>query len=383
MRIGFLPVLLVLLVMSTGCRSMYFANTLDEFNSATHWIDENDEPDDAIYSETPRQHSEWGLLFGMGMSEALIDNPSGFVRQNAIELVEYAGRDPREISLVVRRLLWMLSRDPSTFNRICALEGLERILETLEMDLLDLNAYYQEIDPQEGERAETRFRQEHQRLTDLFGRADRPAMSEEQRSEYISTLRDYTARPLPRLRWQRDQLQTLWSILEVETDPDVRAAGSDALRTALKSAMCNGVRAALVPEDRNAADLPDVRLRALLLYRRVSGIAALPFVLRFLARPQLEAAGQSYDPDLEVRRALVRMCAQLKYEHAILSFEGGPMPIEFLYDTASGDEDAGLRRVALEGLARCLSEEREGTRISLELEWAREWWREFVAQRDR
>ena len=356
---------------------MHFANALDAFNSAANWVDENEEPADAVYSETPRQHSVWGV------SESLIDNPSEFVRWSAIDLVEYAGGDLREISLVVRRLLWMLSRDPNAFNRISALQGLEEILQRTEMDLLDPAVYYQETDPREGVAAERRFRDAHEKLIDLFERPGRPALSDAQRADYLATLEVYAARPLPRLQWQRLQLRILWGVLSVESDPEVRAAGYEALRWSLRSAMCNGLRAALVPQDRSAADLPDVRNRALLLYRRVSGIAALPFLLRFLARPQLVAAEQRYDPDPEVRRVLVRMCAQLKYEHAIQSFEGGPMPIEFLYETAADDEDAGLRRVALEGLARCISGEQEGGRISLEFDWAREWWVEFVAQRDR
>ena len=86
-----------------------------------------------------------------------------------------------------------------------------------------------------------------------------------------------------------------------------------------------------------------------------------------------------YDRDEKVRMALVRICAQLEYEHAA---RGTPKPLEFLYETAADETEEGdIRRVALEGLARCLHEKRGERRISLELDWADEWWKKYISER--
>ena len=45
------------------------------------------------------------------------------------------------------------------------------------------------------------------------------------------------------------------------------------------------------------------------------------------------------------------------------------------------DEDGDVRRVALEGLGRCLHKTRKDPKISLELGWAKKWWKQYVTTR--
>ncbi|MEE2888202.1 MAG: hypothetical protein VX951_12300, partial [Planctomycetota bacterium] len=80
----------------------------------------------------------------------------------------------------------------------------------------------------------------------------------------------------------------------------------------------------------------------------------------------------------------VRMCGQLKFEHANVGPSGGQRPIEFLYSTAIDESEGdGLRRIALEGLARCLSSKLGFKMVPVDDEWARAWWKRDVVERRR
>ena len=54
------------------------------------------------------------------------------------------------------------------------------------------------------------------------------------------------------------------------------------------------------------------------------------------------------------------------------------MPVDFLYDTVVADDDAGLRQVALEGLALCLQRP-----VSFDEAWPTTWRQKFIIERSR
>jgi hypothetical protein len=364
---------LLLTLPLTGC----YAMTLDEFDSVARWNDPLQEPTEVDWLANPKQYP-WYSVFINGDPESYEeDNPSGFARECLDDLIDYVGDDISRMAQVARRLLWVAEKDPNAFNRISAVRGMERIIDTLGLSPLDPIAYDREVDARKGLERMAQLRNAHETIEKFLGRADRGSLTASQRDEYLGALRGYTAIPVPRADWRRKLIRTTWTVFVVETDPDVKSAAHDALRRSVYFAVCNGLRSALVPVDED--DFPSVRIEALFAYRRLGGIEAIPFVLGMMARPKFGARENRFDADPGVRRALVRLCAQLKYEHAV---RGTPRPLEFLYETAVDEAEEGdIRLVALEGLARCLYEKRGERRISLELEWADEWWKKYISER--
>ncbi len=61
------------------------------------------------------------------------------------------------------------------------------------------------------------------------------------------------------------------------------------------------------------------------------------------------------------------------------------MAVDFLYDTAVADDEAGLRQVALEGLSLCLQRPRvwNSTGLSFDEESARTWRQQFIVGRSK
>ena len=378
--------LMPLVLAPAGCYAVY----LDEFDSVAKWEDPLVEPRDVSWSVRPHVHHWYSWLFSDDVP-ALQDNPSAFARERIIELAHRVGGDLSRTAQVMRRLLWVIDKDPNPFNRIVALQGVELMMRRLKVDPLEPGYYYEEPARAEALRRKEAFENAHAQLTRLFSRSDKPALSAAQRESYVEALRVYSAHPRARLSWQRDQIRTTWSIFVDESDGVVREAARKPLFSAISTAACNGLRTALVPqavdvegrtdtfEALKTEDFPAVRLEALLVYRRLGGIPAVPLVLQLMDRPRIGIDEQRYDQDLQVRMLLVRLCSQLRYEHAVRGTGKGPRPIEFLYETAIDDEeDEGLRRLALEGLARCLGQRR----ISLELDWARAWWKQYIIDRN-
>jgi hypothetical protein len=357
-----------------GCYGM----TLDEFDSVARWDDPLQEPSIVNWSANPSQYSWYSVFIGTDSVPAEEENPAGFARERLDDLVDSMGNDLSRIAQVARRLLWVSEKDPSALNRISAVRGMERILRTFDASVLD-PAAYSRVDAAKGIELLARLRAAHDAIETLHGRADRGTLTAPQRARYVSALRDYTALPVPRPEWRRELIRTTWTVFVVESDPEVQRAARQALRRSIYFAVCNGLRTALVPLDED--DLPAVRIEALYTFRRLGGIDAMPFVFRMMARPKLGPSERRYDRDRKVRMALVRICAQLNFEHAS---KGDPKPLEYLYETAADeDEESDIRRVALEGLGRCLHEKLGMRRISLERDWADEWWKQYITERGR
>lgn len=362
--------------------SCSYVHSLEEFDSVAGWTDPLNEPESVAWQPRPLLYPWYrtAVTFGLADLDPVpdeVDNPSGFARERLIELADWMGDDPTRVAQVARRMLWVVEKDPNSLNRITAIRGLERILRVLGRNPLAPEAYFEEVDAAKGLVLESRFRSAHETIQRMFSRTE-PSLTEAQRGEYVRALQDYVAVPVPRSTWRRQLIRTIWTVYFGErAHPDVRLAAHEALQQAVYYAVCNGLRSALVPLDDE--DFPAVRIEALLVFRRIGGIPAVPFVLQMMARPRLGNRALRYDRDVQVRMALVRVCGQLSYEHASA---GTPKPLEFLYETAADeDEDGDVRRVALEGLGRCLAAHRGERRVSLELSWAKEWWKQYVTSR--
>jgi len=165
-----------------------------------------------------------------------------------------------------------------------------------------------------------------------------------------------------------DDIATLHALSRAERD-EADDELARATTVALRETIANDLSRTLVGMLRS----PDVRQReaaARALYR-VAGSHSLPLILSALSRS--EAGIHQYPPITRERRAILRLCSQTGGNVLFTRIGGGPRPIEFVYETASRDDDEGLRLLALETMARCL-----GRAISFDPKWADAWWREFA-----
>lgn len=373
---------LALGLLGTACST--YSTAIDEFDSIAGWNDPQTEPATVNYPDVALQYPWYAWFVPADPVEAPVENPAGFARERIDLLAEYVSLDLTSMAQVTRRLLWVAHADPNAFNRIRSLQVIERILRLLQVDLLDDASYSKGLDFEAQARQEKVFLEADATLRRLFGRRDRPALSNADRTAFRTALQIYTAEPLPRLRWQRDLIRTVWSAYVTETDPGVIDAAAIALRRAIRFAACNGLRAALVPDGIQTLDQPQVRLEVVSIYRRLGGIRAVSFLLDMLKRTQSGSLLHRFDQDLQVRMSLVRLCAQLKFEHADAGPFGDQRPIAFLYSIAVDEsEDGGVRQVALEGLARCLSERLDFDTVPSDDQWARDWWKRDVVERKR
>lgn len=357
-----------------------FRRLLAEFDSVAARTDPVKEPDQLEYVQAParlpwyaRQLEGLGFDFLVTAKPAPVkqENPSGYARERLVILITMAGDDVERAALVGARLLWVVERDRNLLNRIVSLRGVEAILGALALNPMDPLLDTTD-DPgkrrKEVEKAAAELdqywaaRRKHTRLTDA------------ERQAFGAALATMAATPLPSSLARRQLVLSLAIGLGQERDWKVRGLLLDALRRSMLFAAGLGLRNSLrvaTPE------LRDVAMRA---YSRLCGPIGVPYVLRRIARPPGWGSGNLYDDDPLVRLTLLRLCAQLKGEAATTSVQGGKMPVDFLYDTAVGDEDTSLRQVALEGLSLCLQRPNVDRDLEDE-EWATKWRQEFIVER--
>lgn len=361
-----------------------YSTAIDEFDSIAGWDDPAVEPAAVKYPDTASQYPWYAWFMPSDPSEGSVDSPSSFARERIQVLGDYVTDDLTSMAQVVRRSLWVAHADPNPYNRISALQIVEQVLQALEVDILDEGYYLRDVDAQEQKSKEAVFLAADASLRELFAQSTGGSMSASDQAAYLEALQVYTAEPLPRMRWQRDLIRTTWSIYTAGSDPVVRDAAAAALRKAIGFAACNGLRSALVPQESGTLSQPAVRLAVVSTYRRLGGVRAVSFLLNTMKGTSGVAGIGSYDQDLHVRRLLVRLCGQLNFEHADAGSFGGQRPIEFLYSVGVDEtEDDGLRTVALECLARCLSGKIEMKTVPVGDEWAKAWWKRDVVERNR
>jgi hypothetical protein len=368
-----------LLMVAAGCTS--FATALAEFDSVSQREGADQEPERIEYEQSPRR-MPWALrqIEGLGVDAVLaqllgiepepssVENPPGFARERLRILLDRCGRDPVRCALVGTRVLWVAELDTYPLNQVEAIRGMGRILELQGMDPLAMLA----PDPRRTTQAAVA---EWLAAIETGWPGPRPgrARSAAERDAYLAALGAITELPLPAASDQRALLRALGRGYELESDAAVRPTALHALRRALYHGLCAGLRTAL---ESPTADVREAAIREL---HRLGGVDAIAFVLARISKPAALAAnpGERYDEAIAVRRTLVRLCGQLDESRARRGRDGGPAPVEFLYETAAADADPGLRRIALEALAHCLRRP-----VSFDPEWAERWWVDYVARRE-
>ena len=361
-----------------------YSTAIDEFDSIAGWANPDEEPAVVKYPDTASQYPWYAWFMPSDPSEGSVDSPSNFARERIQVLGHHVTDDMTSMAQVVRRSLWVAHADPNPYNRISALQIVEQVLKVLEVDPLEETYYLRDVDAQEQKSKEAVFLAADATIRRLFEQSPGNSMSALDRAAYLEALQIYTAEPLPRLRWQRDLIRTTWSIYMSGSDAVVRDAAAAALRKAISFAACNGLKSSLVPQESGAQSQPAVRLAVVSIYRRLGGVRAVSFLLNAMKGQSGVLGIGSYDQDLHVRRLLVRLCGQLSFEHADAGPFGGQRPIEFLYSVGVDEsEDEGLRTVALECLARCLSGKLEMKTVPVGDAWAKAWWKRYVVERKR
>jgi hypothetical protein len=356
-----------------------FHRLLTEFDSVAARTDPAKEPDRLEYVQAPerlpwyaRQLEGLGFDFlvsgvlGARPSPVVQENPSGYARERLVILISMVGDDVERGALVAARLLWVVEKDHNLLNRVVSLRGVETILGGLDLDPMDPLLDNADHSPQRQQEVEAAAA-ELEKHWPARRKTDR--LSAAQRQAFETALASMTRCPLPSALKRRQLLLALATGYAEEPDSRMRASLWNATRRSLLFAAGLGLRDSLAMA---TPELRDVAIRA---YSRLCGPIGVPYVLRRIAAPAGWEADNPYDSDPLVRLTLVRLCAQLKGK----SVQGGKMAVDFLYDTAVADDEAGLRQVALEGLALCL----QRPQIEDDEEWATTWRQQFIAERSK
>ncbi len=356
-------------------RDVSFRRILREFDSLSNRVSEGSEPQQLDYIDSPERlhglvrHTE-GTGLDMILTQVLKleaqtykeENPSGRARSYIDDMLAMVGSDLSRAARVVGRLLWVLEEDPSLLNQVKALHGLEIVMTQLQLAILQPGIY--SVVTSAERQAEVK------RAEDILGRLapgfrSQPQLSSEEEQEYSAALVSIAAHALPS-SYQRRQLvlvlETLW---EEESDPELKETAKEALQRSLHAAIGYGMLAVL----QTPSSHDHLRDSAIRSYRRLAGVAGVPFVLKVVSKDEVHGP--------LVALTLVRLCSQLSQADAEKTFLDGPSALSFLYTTAFdsrvGDD---LQLVALEGLARCLHHEN----AIPDPEWARQWWRQRALQ---
>ena len=362
---------------AAACTS--YRRELAEFDSVTR-IDAGESwPDAADYRSDPARLSwvarriAWlgpgdMVLDSLGVEPAPseIENPSGFARTSAQWLTDFAVGDLDRTAEVAPRLLWMLDADEvQPMNQASALVGLERLVEPLGFVPSMMRV------PDPDEMSEERVAAWLATLQQHWPTNRDGPLEGEARAAYLDALVRMTALPQVAAADRRTLIVALDRGLANERDDELYDATRGALLRALFHGTAMGLRGSL----RSEAAL--VREAAISALHRLGGADAVPLLLALVVKPPEAAALNRFDDDPFVRMTLVRICAQLDRERAMVSVGPGPAPVELLYEISSLDTLPNLRQAALEGLALVLERP-----VELEGDWAEAWWRdEYVPRR--
>jgi hypothetical protein len=296
-----------------------------------------------------------------------IDNPAEMLRERMQALTELAVEDFGRTADLAHRLLWVVAREEAALDQIIALSSLGELLAAMQVDPLQVP--FASPDPVADLDATEAALRSLEALAPA-ARAGR-ALDDAERRRYLGALRGLGRRPSGSAAAGRRVIRVLLRCAATEPDAELRAATRQSLADAIACEAAQAIRIQL------ASTSADVREAALRTLHRLSGPRVVPFSLRALASRPGGGGSWRYDPDEGFRRTWVRMCAQLPPELVFASYDGGPQPIEFLYDTATRDESEGLRIVALDALSRAL-----GRPVSLDRAWADAWWTDLSLERD-
>lgn len=296
----------------------------------------------------------WALQ-GLGMIEPVpyeVENPAGFARDRSLWLIEKADDSPLRIAEVTARLMWVLLQDRDhDLNQAIAVRGLRQFGERLGVDPLEMpmltTSAPQTLDSLRSiERGLPQFR-------------ERP-LTAEQRQRHLNNLQLVQTRYFG--RYHHRLILRLITAVPAERDRELRAALVRTLDGAVRNGIAQTLKIALrVPSSA-------VQEEAAISLAELSGADGLSFALFSLREV----------PNPVVRRKLVRLCGNLPPEDLFVQAEivegvRGPMPVQFLFDTAQLDPDEGLRVVALEALAIALQRP-----VDFDVAWSERWMKDLA-----
>jgi hypothetical protein len=371
-------IVLALAIACAACTS--YATVLREFDSVAQRVDSASEPSQLRYADKVERMPwvlrqvegsglDWLMIsaFSFGPQAEVVENPSGFARERIAMLVERSGDDLAKIAQTSSRLLWVAQEDPNPLNRSLALHGLAELGGRVGADPAS-------VLPAAGEEQAVELQQALARLEKHWPAArGAEGLSDDARADYRKALETLTRAPLASAAGQRSLMRTLERGLAIEVDSELLDPARAALERAVQLGIASGLRQAL--HDPAA----EVREAAVTAIRKNGGPEAVAFVLYALTRtPSAQAGARNrYDDSVQVRMALVRLCAQLRPEQATRGHRDGPPPVEYLYDLIREEPGVpGLREAAFEALALCQRQP-----VSFDKAWVERWWREFLRQR--
>jgi hypothetical protein len=327
------------------------------------------------------------LLLIVGSTTAVeLENPSGQVRDLATELAPKAGGSLERGAATVLRLARVAELDPSSLNRIVALNGLWQIAQVHGLDVFH---GLDQGEPAAGDAAQLGRWIAVARTSVPQARAPVGApLAPEAAAAYREAMAGLTAQPL---RTAEDRLwlvEWLGTALEAEGDPELAEATASALRRGMQHAVQWTVAHAL---QLRAPVWIDVRTRALEILREAGGADGVPLLLALMPDITGPAVGIR-DVDLWLQLRLIHMCGQLDKERALRKVrlasppkeavvQVAQAPIEFLARIALDDSFLQPSRLpALEAMALLLRREHlalEGEGEGSEGEWVRKWYDEY------
>ena len=372
--------------LALGACAPSFSIVVAEFDAVAGWRPGQGEPELVSYSAESEQlpalvrflHTsglDLGLveMTGVEFTKTTLLNPAGYARQRMMWMAGNAVGDSGRTALAVARLGWALDGDPQPLNQIIALNGLAALARELGVDPLGDDAV-----PRVSGSDERLAVAWHPPMAQLRAVAQAVADGGETPPDTVAAALEAIARstslapPTPRDR--RAQVLVLSYLARRSGSHELRAAAGARLGVVLAWTIADALqRAVFEPRDGS------VRAYAARVCFGLGGDDAAARVLRLSSAPadQRTGTGYRYDPDPDVRLALVRLCSQVTTEHAFEGHRGGPSVVEFLYDAiADNTGRRGLRAAALDALALTL-----GQPMVADRGWADRWYAEFVKSR--
>lgn len=374
------------LALSLGACAPSFSIVVAEFDAVAGWRPGQGEPEVVSYSSESEQlpalvrflHTsglDLGLveMTGVEFTKTTLSNPAGYARQRMMWMADDGAGDASRTALAVARLGWALDGDPQPLNQIIAVSGLASLARDLGVDPLADDAVPRVTGTDERLAVAwhppmAQLRAVAQAVSD-GGEVPPAAVAAALEAIAVSTS---TAPPTPRDR--RGQMLVLSYLARRSANHELRAAADARLGVVLAWTIADALQRAVF-EPREGS----VRAYAARACFALGGSDAAARVLRLSSAPadQRTGTGYRYDPDPDVRLALVRLCSQVTTEHAFAGHRGGPSVVEFLYDAIADNAGRrGLRAAALDALALTL-----GQPMVADRGWADRWYAGFVKSR--
>ena len=302
-----------------------------------------------------------------------IENPSEFVRENVLAMVDAAGTKLTRLTGAAWRMLLVIDKDPSPLNRASTLFELAKLGKAFRSESPERDEAGFSRNPAAAASYERAARNLVAQLDAAWPKpeADR---SDKARFGYVKAISELADLDAATLEFERSRLRLLLEAVGWESDREVQRRVAGALLRALRSAINRGLVEGLWDKESR------VRGAAAVAIYRYGGAELLPLVFAELRRrttsilPKALAAQTPFELEPTLRRRLLRIAWGAGLDACKVQHGEGPSPLRALVDASLDDPEASLRSVAREALAH-------QTRRPVDPEgaWIREWWQGFVS----